>query len=237
MATYLLTLHFQLSSLIQAGAVTIVAMALVALIFRTRGASSPALRSRDLVLMYISAVPILYTLWFFGFWALMVVAESSKMGISGAIVYAGLFGIANAAGYPLGGWLCDRSLTRGGGRRTTYVALAVALAAAIAMLAFVMASGLDILWTGLLLFVIGILFAAMQTVNMTLTGDLAPRENLGEAFGMWNLVAEIGAVISPVLSGTLRDLTGNWTAAILLDALLVASSAILVFMVRESSAR
>jgi MFS family permease len=237
MATYLFTLHFQLSSLVQAAAVTLVALAMVALIFRTRGAVSPALRSRDLVLMYLSAVPILYTLWFFGFWALMVVAESSKIGISGAIIYAGLFGIANAAGYPLGGWLCDRGLRRGSGRRLTYVALAIALAAAIALLAFVMASGMDILWTGVLLFIIGILFAAMQTVNMTLTGDLAPRENLGEAFGMWNLVAEIGAVISPVLSGTLRDLTGNWTAAILLDALLVAASAMLVLMVRESSAR
>ena len=233
MATYLITLEFRLSSLLQAAAVTIVALGLVALIFRVRGTSSPALRSRNLLLMYISAVPILYTLWFFGFWALMVVAESSNLGISGAAVYAGLFGVANAIGYPLGGWLCDRSSAQGRGRKGMYIMLASGLAAAIGMLALSMAAGVGLLWTGSLLFLIGVLFSAMQTTHMTLTSDLAPPENLGEAFGMWNLVAEIGAVISPVLSGTLRDLTGSWTAAILLDAGLVFASVLLVLLVRE----
>jgi len=48
---------------------------------------------------------------------------------------------------------------------------------------------------------------------------------------MWNLVAEVGAVLAPVLSGVLRDMTGNWTMAILLDAvLLVASAAMVSFL-------
>jgi MFS family permease len=233
MTTYLITLEFRLSSLVQAAAVTIVALGLTALIFRVRGASSPALRSRDLLLMYISAVPILYTLWFFGFWAIMVVAESSRLGISGAAIYAGLFGVANAVGYPLGGWLCDRGVVQGRGRKGTYIVLASTLALAIGVLALAMSAGTDLLMVGLLLFLIGVLFSAMQTTHMTLTSDLAPPENLGEAFGMWNLVAEIGAVISPVLSGTLRDLTGSWTTAILLDAALVFASVMLVMMVRE----
>jgi MFS family permease len=233
MATYLVTVEFRLSSLLQAVAVTMVALGLVALIFKVRGSASPALRSRNLLLMYVSAVPILYTLWFFGFWALMVVAESSSLGISGAAVYAGLFGVANAVGYPLGGWLCDRSSAQGRGRKNTYIILASGLALSIGVLAISMAGNLDLLWIATLLFLIGVLFSAMQTTHMTLTSDLAPPENLGEAFGMWNLVAEIGAVISPVLSGTLRDLTGSWTAAILLDAGLVCASVLLVLMVRE----
>jgi ACS family D-galactonate transporter-like MFS transporter len=49
---------------------------------------------------------------------------------------------------------------------------------------------------------------------------------------MWNLVAEVGAVISPVLSGALRDLTGDWTVAIILDGLLLLISAMMVLFVR-----
>jgi ACS family D-galactonate transporter-like MFS transporter len=45
---------------------------------------------------------------------------------------------------------------------------------------------------------------------------------------MWNLVAEVGAVLAPVLSGVLRDVTGGWTLAILLDAVLLTVSAVMV---------
>jgi len=89
-----------------------------------------------------------------------------------------------------------------------------------------------VLLLGLLLFLIGVLFAAAQTAHMTLTSDLAPPGMTGQTFGMWNLVAEVGAVISPVLSGALRDLTGDWTAAIVLDGSLLLASAIIVLFVR-----
>jgi ACS family D-galactonate transporter-like MFS transporter len=90
----------------------------------------------------------------------------------------------------------------------------------------------DVLLLGLLIFLIGVLFAAAQTAHMTFTSELAPPGMAGQTFGMWNLVAEIGAVISPVLSGALRDLTGDWTVAIVLDGLLLLASAIMVLFVR-----
>jgi cyanate permease len=49
---------------------------------------------------------------------------------------------------------------------------------------------------------------------------------------MWNLVAEIGAILAPVVSGTLRDMSGSWTTAIVLTGALLLSSAAMVFMVR-----
>jgi MFS-type transporter involved in bile tolerance (Atg22 family) len=54
---------------------------------------------------------------------------------------------------------------------------------------------------------------------------------MGQAFGMWNLVAEVGAVLSPVLCGWLRDTTGDWGAAIGLTSLLMVLSAALVLLV------
>ena len=85
---------------------------------------------------------------------------------------------------------------------------------------------------GLLIFLIGILFAAAQTAHMTFTSELAPAGMAGQTFGMWNLVAEVGAVISPVLSGALRDLTGDWTVAIILDGILLFISALMVLFVQ-----
>jgi len=235
MVTYVAAVEQGWDSLSQAVAVVMVAMALIAVIYRMLGQrSAPVLRNRNLLLMYISAVAILYTLWFFGYWSLLVVAEASAMGLSGAAIYAGLFGMANAIGYPLGGRICDSSARKGKGRRIIYVLLCSSVAGLVFLLGFYLwGGGDDILVLGSLMFCIGVPFAAMQTVHMTLTSDLAPPQMMGQAFGMWNLVAEIGAVLSPVISGVLRDLTGDWMLSITLNGLILLGSALLVLMVRE----
>ena len=56
---------------------------------------------------------------------------------------------------------------------------------------------------------------------------------MGAAFGMMNLISEMGAVLSPAISGVLRDATGDWTAAVFLDAGLILGSFLLLCFVRE----
>jgi MFS-type transporter involved in bile tolerance (Atg22 family) len=80
----------------------------------------------------------------------------------------------------------------------------------------------------LILFTSGLFFCATQTVSHAHTAELAPAENRGAAFGMWNLVSEIGALLSPVVSGAIRDHTGSWTNALILDGILMGISFILV---------
>ena len=50
---------------------------------------------------------------------------------------------------------------------------------------------------------------------------------------MNNLIGEIGAVLSPAVSGVLRDATGAWSAAVFLDAGLIACAVVLFLFVRE----
>jgi MFS family permease len=217
----------RLGVLWQTAFVLLAALLLVVLIYARLGeTSAPVLRDRSLMLMYLSAIPILFTLWFFGFWALLVVSESSDLGLSGAAVYAGLFGLANAIGYPLGGMMCDRFPGAGGRKRLYAIASLIVAASVVLMVPSI--REMDLFFLALLLFVTGVTFAAMQTVHMTLTADLSPPELLGQSFGMWNLVAEIGALLSPVVCGYLRDLTGGWEAAILLTAALLVASAVMV---------
>ncbi|HUT27636.1 MAG TPA: MFS transporter [Methanomassiliicoccales archaeon] len=227
---YQISLTLRLGILWQTLFVMIAAALLVLLIYVRLGTvSALVLRDRSLQLTYLSAIPILFTLWFFGFWVLLVVAESSELGLSGAAVYAGLFGAANAIGYPLGGVLCDRfpGIVR---RKRLYVVSCLTVSAMVLLL-IPSIEAVDLLSLAILLFVIGAVFAAMQTVHMTLTADLSPPDMMGQSFGMWNLVAEVGALLSPVICGYLRDVTGGWEAAILLTSILLVMSAGLVLAV------
>jgi len=233
MAVFAAVDGFGLSELVQVGAVAVTALALVGAIYLLLGRRNAAvLRDRDLVLMYLSAVPILYTLWFFGFWALLVVSESASIGLDGAALYAAFFGLANGLGYPLGGLLTDR--TAAAGRRKLYVALCLVVAALVLALgAYLGMGGGDYVVIGALIFAVGLPFSAMQTVHMALTSDLAPPAQMGQAFGMWNLVAEFGALLSPVVAGYLRDLTGSWTLPVAVTGALLVASAALVLLVRR----
>lgn len=102
----------------------------------------------------------------------------------------------------------------------------------ILLLSLCLSSGhLDLILLTALIFFIGVTFAAMQTFHMTLTADLSPPGLMGQTFGMWNLMAEFGALLSPVVSGALRDATGDWTLAIILDAAILGVGALLVLAV------
>ncbi len=243
MATYVLTeplvvaggANLSLARVLQAVAITGVALALVAFVYGRLGrASAKVLKDRNLVFMYTSAIAILWTLWLFGFWAGQILTETANTAAVVGWAFAGAFGIANGVGYPLGGWISDRQFARGLGRRRLYLLLCATTAALVLLLALYIQSGRpDIVVLGAILFAIGVPFAAMQTVHMALTSDLAPVELQGQAFGMWNLVAEIGAVLSPVVGGAVRQATGGWGLALGINAAILVASASLVFFVRE----
>ncbi|MEM0449370.1 MAG: MFS transporter, partial [Methanomassiliicoccales archaeon] len=184
MGVYLASAELGLGAVSQAILVLTAAMALIAFIYSSRGfVKSKALKDRKLVMVYLSAIPLLYTLWFFGFWALLVVAEASNMGLPGAALYAALFGLASGIGYPLGGKLCD--CFGANRRRAVYILLCLSVVLAIIAIAWlVQGESPHPLALGVLLFIMGVLFAASQTANMALTADLSPAEERGSSFGM-----------------------------------------------------
>ena len=75
----------------------------------------------------------------------------------------------------------------------------------------------------------------MQPIAQAMLADIADPAHHGAAFGMNNLIGEIGAVLSPAVSGALRDATGAWSAAVFVDAGLIAGAVILFLFVREAA--
>ncbi len=73
---------------------------------------------------------------------------------------------------------------------------------------------------GILLFVTSLFFNALQPISQALTADIAPPISGSR---LWNVEPHWrdGAVMSPMVSGALRDATGNWSAAVVLDGTLI----------------
>ena len=103
---------------------------------------------------------------------------------------------------------------------------------------FVVAGGAANVWLmAALLFCASTFFNAMQPIAQAMLADIADPAHHGAAFGMNNLIGEIGAVLSPAVSGALRDATGGWSAAVFVDAALIGGAVLLFLFVREAARR
>ena len=236
MAIYMIATEAGLSEWVVALLELGLALALVAFVFvRMSGEVGEVVRNRDLMLIYTAGIAILWNLWFFSFWSVSIVADAAKGGFWESALIATFFGVAGIIGFPLGGWLGDREKRSGRGRKPMLVAFTLIQGLLTVGFGLYLSAGGNALWAlGVLLFVSSLFFNALQPMWHALAADLVPKAALmGAAFGMMNLIGEMGAVLSPAISGVLRDATGDWTAAVLLDGGLILGSFVLLSLVRE----
>jgi hypothetical protein len=139
-------------------------------------------------------------------------------------------------GFPIGGWLSDVAVRRGIGRKRLVVIFTALQCALTVAFGLVITGGAPSVWLmAALLFGASTFFNAMQPIAQAMIADIADPAHHGAAFGMNNLIGETGAVLSPAVSGVLRDATGAWSAAVFLDAGLIACAVVLFLFVRESA--
>jgi ACS family D-galactonate transporter-like MFS transporter len=177
---------------------------------------------------------ILWNLWFFSFWSVSIVSGAAHSSFTAGALTAGFNAGAGIIGFPAGGWLSDHGLRRGWGRKPMMLAFTGVQAVLTVVFACYLATAeRPSLWVmGLLLFTASLFFNALQPVGHALTAELAPPALRGSAFGTQNLIGEMGAVLSPAVSGVLRDSTGGWTAAVWADAAVVVAGFCVLALVR-----
>jgi ACS family D-galactonate transporter-like MFS transporter len=242
-ALFLIAESFGWPEWLTATIATVIAVVYIAIVVRgvQRSGRGGALLNRNMWLIYLAYIAILWNLWFFSFWSVQIVREAAQSSLLAAALTAAFNAGAGILGFPVGGWLADRAVRRGRGRKP----LALACTAVYSVLALLFGWSISggegdqlpsLALLGLLLFSSGVFFNALQPIVQGMTGDMVPASERGSAFGMLNLVSEIGAVLSPVVSGILRDATGSWAPGVYVAAGIMIVSFFLYAMVRESPA-
>ena len=235
MAVYFIGDAAGLSEIAIAGLEVVLAVGMAAFIFTTKGSQSgPVVHSRDHWLIAIAFIAVLWNLWFFSFWSVSIVADAAHSSFGRSALIAAFNAGAGILGFPAGGWLADVAMRRGMGRKGLIVVFTVLQCLTTVAFGYVISGEQPSVWAmAALLFTASTFFNAMQPMAHAMLADITAPEHRGSAFGMNNLVGEIGAVLAPAVAGTLRDATGNWTAAVYLDAALIGIAALLFVFVRE----
>jgi ACS family D-galactonate transporter-like MFS transporter len=137
----------------------------------------------------------------------------------------------------VGGWLADWAIRNGHGRKPLALVCTAVYSVLVLLFGWSIQGGQtpSLALLGLLLFTSGLFFNALQPIVQGMTGDMVPASERGSAFGMLNLISEIGAVASPVVSGVLRDATGSWSSGVYVAAGTMIASFFLYLMVHEAA--
>ncbi|MBB3083872.1 MFS transporter [Geodermatophilus sabuli] len=219
---------------------SVIALVYIAVIVRgvQRSGRGAALLNRNMWLIYVAYIAILWNLWFFSFWSVQIVREAAESSLIAAALTAAFNAGAGILGFPVGGWLADRAIRTGRGRKPLALVCTGVYSVLVLVFGWSISGGREpsLLLLGVLLFSSGVFFNALQPIVQGMTGDLVPAGERGAAFGMLNLVSEIGAVLSPVVSGILRDATGSWATGVYVAAGIMIVSFFLYAFVREAPA-
>lgn len=235
MAVYLIGDRVGLSTLWIAVLEVAIAVGVVLFALIRKGQEvGPVLRNRDLFLIYVANIAILWNLWFFSFWSVSIIAGAAHSSFLNAALTAGFNAGAGILGFPAGGWLSDVAVRHGWGRKSMMLSFtAVQAVLTVAFAWYIAAAAKPSLFVmGLLLFSASLFFNALQPIGHALTAEIAEPALRGSAFGMQNLIGEMGAVLAPAIGGALRDRTGSWTLAVWLDAAIVVAGLCVLIPVR-----
>ncbi len=190
----------------------------------------------DLWALYLAGTALIYTLYCVVTWSPAIVAEVGVTAVGASAQYASVLGLAGIPGIILTGWWSDRWV-RAGRRRTGVVAIEFALLAS-----FMAALGLAVqlragVWVVMaLLCGIGFVVWGVWSPMYALIPDMVPATSYATSFGLANTVWFTGAMLSPWLTGKLKDLTGSFAWGLYAAAGLLVIGMVLVQGVRPTTA-
>lgn len=170
---------------------------------------------------------VFFLTWFPTYLATERHMEWLRVGFSAVLPF-----IAASIGVVTGGWLSDRIIQRTGsatlGRKLPILA-GLLLASTIVAANFVDSNGLVI-------FIMSVAFFGQGMVNLgwTLLTDVAPKRLMGLSGGIFNLVANLAGIVTPIVIGIIVGRTGSFFGALAYVATVAAIGAVAyIFVVGE----
>jgi MFS family permease len=164
-------------------------------------------------------------------WAPLFFAEVGVTDVGRAGSYAALQGVAASLGMIASGWAHDRLVELGYASKSVIVAGLAGLA--VSMLAMAAAIGQrSIPGLAVVLFAAAFFCWSIWGAVYTLLARMVRAEELGTAFGFSNSISFVGAIVGPIATGWVRDLTGSFRAGCGLAALLASAGVVLAVALR-----
>ncbi|HET8578851.1 MAG TPA: MFS transporter [Methylomirabilota bacterium] len=192
------------------------------------------LRTADFWLLGITGILPVFIQFTLATWGPLLFSEVGITDLGRSASLASLQGLVAPPGLLLSGLLADRLLRYGLERKLVISASQLLSAASLVGMGMVVhAQGPAWLLTALLLSTSFLIWCTWGPAYAILP-ELFPPSVLGKAFGLYNCTCFIGAIVGPLLSGLIKDMTGSFAAALFASAALAVVSAVTTLALRPA---
>jgi len=164
-------------------------------------------------------------------WAPLFFAEVGVSDSGRAGTYAAVQGVAASLGMIVSGWAHDRLVERGYASKSVIVAGLGGLAVSMLAMAIVIDQR-SIPGLAVVLFVAAFFCWSIWGAVYTVLARMVRPEELGTAFGFSNSISFVGAIVGPIATGWVRDLTGSFSAGCVLASILALTGVALAIALR-----
>lgn len=192
------------------------------------------LRTGDFWLLGATGIAPVFVQFTLATWGALLFGEVGVTDLGRSASLASLQGLVAPPGLLLSGLLADRLQRRGLERKLVIAVTQVLVAGALVGMGLVIhARGSAWLLAALLLAASFFLWCTWGPAY-AIFGEMFPASVLGKAFGLYNCTCFIGAIVGPLLTGRVKDLTGSFAAALFAAAALAAVSAVTTLALRPA---
>jgi predicted MFS family arabinose efflux permease len=189
---------------------------------------------RDLWMIYLAGIAATYGLWMLGAWAPAMFKEVGVAGLTRPSYYASMIGLSAIPGLAFSGWATDR-LYRQGVERKAMLAFDFLFAAVVlSLIALAIGWRVSPLMLSFLVFLAGFFLWGLWAPLFSTLAEMVPPSVLGTAFGANCTINFIGGLLSPWLTGVVKDQTGSFGMACYLASILLACGLILILLIKPS---
>lgn len=162
--------------------------------------------------IYIGQFAISSTLYFFLTWFPTYLVQEKGITLLKAGFVSSIPYIAAGIGVLVGGYWSDKMLQRGvsiGVARKTPVIIGLLVACSIVLANYTSSTVLVIAIMSVAFFAQG-----MSAITWTLVSDIAPKELIGLAGGVFNFAANLAAIVTPIVIGLIVSVTNSFNGAL-----------------------
>ncbi len=188
----------------------------------------------DLWMVYLAGIPATYGLWMLGAWAPAMFKEIGLAGLARPSLFASMIGLSAIPGLALSGWTSDRLARKGIGRKTVLWLNFLFAAVTLFCIGFALYLRASQYTLGILIFFSGFFLWGLWAPLFSIISEIAPPETLGTTFGLNCTVNFVGGILSPWLTGVLKDTTGSFSSGCWLASLLLILATFLILLLKPA---
>jgi MFS family permease len=190
--------------------------------------------TRDLWLLGIAGIMPAYVEFVLSIWGPLLFAEIGVKELGRSAFYASLQGLAAPFALVSVGWLSDRMARQGIGRKAVAAISIFLMGLSVAAMGLVV-QGKGAPWLLMTFLVLTSFFAwGTWAPCFALLAEMFPPSVLGAAFGLYNTICFVGALIGPLFTGWLKDVTGSFAWGCYGAALAALLGAVVAMAIRPA---